>query len=258
MKTKTLVIATLLLAVILAPLAIAEEPAPRGPRGGQGGPGARPGRGGFGGQPNRAMMPSRGMGEGNLTRLLLGRMGERLNLTDEQKEQIETITEENKKKAEKARSAVRKAMKALFEATEEGGEAEIIAAGKAVGDAYTEQALQRSKVAKKIKDILNEEQLTQFEEMKAQMKERMQQRGQGEQRRSRPQDGRGAGQGQGGQRQRGQGRDEGQGKPGISKDFYNKVSSRLRRKNAFGGVFFNVVNRLFQRPAVFYPTHHKA
>lgn len=207
MKTKTLVIATLLLAVILAPLAIAEaeEAAPRGPRNGQ----ARPGRGGFGGQPNRAMMPSRGMGEGNLTRLLLGRMGERLNLTDEQKEQIKTITEENKKKAEKARSVVRKAMRALFEATEEGGEAEIIAAGKAVGDAYTEQALQRSKIAKQIKGELTEEQLTQLEEMKAQMKERMQQRGQGEQRRPRPQDGRGAGQGQGGQRQRG----EGQGKP---------------------------------------------
>ena len=35
MKTRTLTLSILLLAVILAPLAMAEKPAPRGPHGGQ-------------------------------------------------------------------------------------------------------------------------------------------------------------------------------------------------------------------------------
>jgi Spy/CpxP family protein refolding chaperone len=108
--------------------------------------------------------------------MLTGRLGERLNLTDEQKQQIKAILEANEENIDVSRNAVREAMMALNEAAEGGVEAEIIAAGKAVGDAFTEQALQRANIAKQVKAVLTEEQLAQLDEIKAQMKERMQQR----------------------------------------------------------------------------------
>ena len=51
MNTRTLTLSILLLAVVLAPLAMAEEPAPRGPRGGQGRGNFQGRPGGFGGHP---------------------------------------------------------------------------------------------------------------------------------------------------------------------------------------------------------------
>ena len=164
MKTKTLAISILLLAVVLAPLAMAEEPAQRGPRGGQGGRSNFQRRsGGFGGHP--------GMGG-----FLLGRMGDKLELTEEQRTEIKGILEDCKEDQETTRTAVREAMKALHEAAADGTKAEIIAAGKTVGDAFTEQALLRAATMKQVKELLTDEQLTQFEELKAQMKERFQQR----------------------------------------------------------------------------------
>ena len=89
MKTRTLTISILLLAVVLAPLAMAaEEPARRGGRGGQGGPGGP--RGEFRGAPGRAGMGMYG-GQGDIGRMLLGRAAERLELTQEQKDQIKEI-----------------------------------------------------------------------------------------------------------------------------------------------------------------------
>ncbi len=162
MKTRTLTISILLLAIVLAPLAMAERNQ-RGPHSGRecGDFHKRPG--GFSGHP--------GMGG-----FLLGRMADKLELTDEQRADIKAITEEAKPEAEEVRQAVREAMKALHEATADGTKAEIIAAGKAVGDTMTEQALLRAATMKQIKEILTDEQLTQFEELKAEMKERMQQR----------------------------------------------------------------------------------
>ncbi|MHC4783995.1 MAG: hypothetical protein ACYTE0_13250, partial [Planctomycetota bacterium] len=76
-------------------------------------------------------------------------------------------------------------------ATEDGTEAEIIAAGKELGDALTNQALQKSATMKAVKAVLTEEQVAQLVEIKAEMKERMQQR------REKGQDGpRGKGRGQ--------------------------------------------------------------
>ena len=106
--------------------------------------------------------------------MLLGRMGERLNLTDEQKDQIKAIVDANKENFQAAHEAVRKATKGLNEAAQGGVEAEIIAAGKAVGDAFTEQALQRANITKQVKAVLTEEQQTQLDEMRTQIKERMQ------------------------------------------------------------------------------------
>ena len=174
MKAKTLTIALILTAVLLAPLAWAEpEDGPRGDRDGwrRQGQGSRGGR--DQGHPGMRQGPG---GGGNFAQMLLGRMGEKLDLTDEQKKAIKTIAEEAKTDIQEGREAVREAMKALHEAAENGTEAEIIAAGKAAGDALTEQALNRAGVAKKIKAELTEEQIAQLKEMKAKMKERMQQR----------------------------------------------------------------------------------
>ena len=159
MRMKTLAISVLLLAVVLAPLAMAaEEPVRRGPRGDFHGR-----TGGFGGHP--------GMGG-----FLLGRMADRLELTEEQRAEIKAVTEGTRPEAEEARKAVGEAMKALHEATDGGTEAEIIAAGKAVGDTFTQQALLRATTTKQIKEVLTDEQLAKLEELKAEMRERMEQR----------------------------------------------------------------------------------
>jgi len=158
MKTKTLAISVLLLAVVLAPLALAEEPIRRGPR-------SEHGR--FGG---RSAM------NGDMAGLLLGRLADKLELTEKQRESIKAIREEARPEAEKSRQAVREVMKTLREATADGTKAEIIAAGKAVGDAFTEQALLRAATMKQVKTVLTDEQLAKLKELRAEMRERMQQR----------------------------------------------------------------------------------
>ena len=169
MKTRTLAISILLLAIVLTPLAMgAEDRAPRGPRGPQAGP--RQGRGGG--------MGGMGMfgGQGDITRMLMGRFGERLGLTEEQKTAIKEIADANKEKATEAGKAVREAIQGLNKAANEGETADIEAAGKAVGDAFTKQALQRAATTKAVKGVLTEEQQAKLEELKTEMKDRMQQR----------------------------------------------------------------------------------
>jgi Spy/CpxP family protein refolding chaperone len=167
MKTRTLIITLILTAVILVPLALA---VPKDcPRNDQGGPGQ-------GSRKEDRPRMGQGPGGGSLAQMLLGRMGQELNLTDEQKESIKKIAEETKTSIEEDREAVQKVMQTLREATENGTEAEIIAAGKAVGDTLTQKALNQAAVVKKVKALLTEEQLVKLEEMKAKMKERMQQR----------------------------------------------------------------------------------
>ncbi|MHC4258259.1 MAG: Spy/CpxP family protein refolding chaperone [Planctomycetota bacterium] len=68
---------------------------------------------------------------GGFAKLLLGRIGDKLELTEEQRESIKAIFEANKENAKQSRKAVHEAMQALHEAAAEGTEAEIIAAGKA-------------------------------------------------------------------------------------------------------------------------------
>lgn len=165
MKTKTLAISILLLAIVLTPLAMGAEdraPRPRGPRDGQG-PAAGP-RGEFRGGP--------GMGGD----LLLGRMSEQLNLTEEQKAQIQTIQEENRPQMQEARQALQKANQTLQEAIENGTDDQIVAAGKALGEAYGKQGVVRAQAARKVKAILTPEQVKKMEELRTQMRERMQQR----------------------------------------------------------------------------------
>jgi len=168
MKTKHLILIVLLAVLILAPLALAApENSSRGPRGGQDGSGQ--------GQGPMAMGPQNPGSGGNIAQMLLGRMGERLGLSNEQKKNIKAIAKKAKRKMKENREAIQKAMQAFQKATEDGTEAEIIAAGKVAGDALIEQALNRSAVAKKIKAELTEKQNAQLKEMKTKMKKRMQQ-----------------------------------------------------------------------------------
>ena len=190
MKMKTLTISMLLLAVILAPLAMA-EPGQRNPRGDGPRDFNRP----------RGLQGHPGMG-GDMGGFLLGRMAGKLELTDDQKADIKAITEGAKAGTEDARKAITDTMKALHEATTEGSEAEIIAAGKAVGDAFIQQALLRRGVWKRIKEVLTEEQTAQLKELKAQMKERMQQYRKGE---GKPRGERGEGDGRGQKHRQGRG-----------------------------------------------------
>lgn len=156
---KKVLITSVLVAAMLAPLAMAaEEGAPRGQRSSGGG------------------MMGYGMGDGNFAQMLLGRMGEELNLTEEQKASIQKIADESKSAVEANREAVRTAMQNLNEAADKGDEAAITAAGKAAGEAMTKQALQRAEVAKKVNAVLTPEQKAKLEQMKADMKTRMQER----------------------------------------------------------------------------------
>ena len=145
MKTRTLMVGLLLIALVAVPLAIAapEDDSPRGNQRGarEGGP--------------RGMM-----GQGDLAQMLLGRMGEELGLTEAQKEKIQSIVETNKEKTQQTRQAVREKMQALNDAADEGDTDKITAAGKAAGEALTQQALQRAAIAKEVKAVLTAEQLT--------------------------------------------------------------------------------------------------
>lgn len=174
MKAKTLVIGLILAAFVLAPLAMAaEEPPQRGPRGGQGqGPRGSQRQGPRGDQ-GQGLRGQRGFGRGFDP---LGRVLNQLDLTAEQQEKVDAIREENRDKTRQTRTAVREAMQTLNEATEKGTEAEIIAAGKTLGDAFTQQALHRAKTTKQIKAVLTEEQLKELDKLQTEMKERMQQR----------------------------------------------------------------------------------
>ncbi|MDH4202275.1 MAG: Spy/CpxP family protein refolding chaperone [Phycisphaerae bacterium] len=171
MKTRTLAISILLLAIVLTPLAMGAK---EGEKGGPRGPQASP-RQGRGGGPDMGGMGMFG-GQGDITRMLMGRFGERLGLTEEQKTAIKEIADANKEKAAEAGKAVREAIQGLNKAANEGEKADIEAAGKAVGDAFTKQALQRAATTKAVKGVLTEEQQAKLEELKTEMKDRMQQR----------------------------------------------------------------------------------
>jgi len=160
MKTKTLAISILLLAIVLTPLAMgAEDNAPRGPRGGsQGDPGVPRG------------MRS-GMGGDMQTRLM-----QQLDLTEEQQAKIKAIQEESRPQMQEARQALQKANQALQEAIEDGTDEQILAAAKAVGEATGKEGIVRAKTGRKVNAVLTPEQQAKFKQLRTQMRERMQQR----------------------------------------------------------------------------------
>lgn len=173
MKMKKLTISVLLFAAILAPLAVAADGdfEPRGPRGRQGNCDFQGRPGGFGGGPGKGFMGQGGMGQ-----FLLGRIGNKLDLTEEQRAEIKIIMAECKDDREATQDTVREAMKALHEAAETGEEEAVADAAKTLADAFAQKALMMAETKKDIQAVLTDEQTAQLEELKSEMKERMQQR----------------------------------------------------------------------------------
>ena len=170
MKTRKLTITLILAAIILAPLALAAaEENPRGSKKERGRPPRQK-------PTSRPAPPTRGSARGDLAQMLLGPMGQKLKLTDEQQKKIKAISEDSKTTILEGRKAVQKATLAWREAVEEGTEAKIIAAGKTVGDAFTQQGLKKAAVTRNIKAELTKEQLLKFKELQAKRKEQMQRR----------------------------------------------------------------------------------
>jgi len=162
MKTKAITIGIVLMAMVLVPLTLAaEDNAAPAPRGGQGGPG---------GEPREAM-------RGGMMGDMQGRMMmQQLDLTEEQQAKIKAIQEENRTQMQDARKAVQEANQALQEAIESGTDDQIMAAGKALGEAYGKEGVLRAQTQRKINAVLTPEQQAKMKELKTQMRDRMQQR----------------------------------------------------------------------------------
>ena len=150
----------------------------RGMRGGQGmrAQGTGFGRGMLGRRGMRAQGP--GFGRGTLgvhdRDTMLMRILHRLDLTDEQTEQIKAIHESNKDKGEAAKKEIAEATKALHEAVAEGAdEATIRAAGTKLGNAMSEGAVLKVTTVTSIEKVLTEGQLEKLKELQEKMKERI-------------------------------------------------------------------------------------
>ena len=96
-----------------------------------------------------------------------------IDLTDEQKDQIETILENNKDGTDAARAAVRDAKQALGAAIDSDDTAAIQAAAADLGTAIGNRAVQRVSVASAVKAVLTADQLAELEELKEKAKKWM-------------------------------------------------------------------------------------
>ena len=165
MKKRGFIVASLG-AVVLTGLALAasaqqpgDQPGPR-PRMHQcPGPG---GPGGFG--------PMFGPGPG-----LLGL--NRLDLSDQQKDQIRTIQQSHRDEMRQIGERTRDAQRALEEATESANEADIRAKSNALAAVIGDGAVLRSKVNAEIRNLLTPEQQEKLKQFRTEMQQRMQQRG---------------------------------------------------------------------------------
>ncbi|MHC4844402.1 MAG: Spy/CpxP family protein refolding chaperone, partial [Planctomycetota bacterium] len=96
----------------------------------------------------------------------------RLDLTEEQHEQVRTILEDNKENAQTVEKGVRDAQKALHDAViNEAGEEAIRNAAAEVGTAIGNQAVLRTQTAASVKGVLTEEQLQKLDTIKEKMQE---------------------------------------------------------------------------------------
>ncbi|NQV34471.1 MAG: Spy/CpxP family protein refolding chaperone [Phycisphaeraceae bacterium] len=106
-----------------------------------------------------------------------------IDLTNDQKEQIETILQSNKEGAEAAHEAIKAAKEALHTAVESEDETAIRSAAADLGHATGEQAVVHISIIKAVKSVLTEEQLTELADLKEKAKKWMKdgkfERGQG-------------------------------------------------------------------------------
>jgi Spy/CpxP family protein refolding chaperone len=167
---RNITVTVLVVTVIWSMIAIAgpgDSPTGRrhGPRYHSGGPGARQQQGRM--WRGAAAAPDRRPGTGQDTIFQL--IGRRLDLTDEQREQIRQIRQTHREQQQNARQAVADARKALQDAIATDAEpAEIRTAATALGTAIGEQAVVRANTLKAIKEILTDEQREELEKMKQQ------------------------------------------------------------------------------------------
>jgi len=133
-----------------------------------------PMRQGPGGQGMRPMPGGPGMGQGpGGADGVMGAIMQKLDLTEEQREKIETIRDDNHAKTSAARRAVEKARRALEEAiAANADEAALHKAATTLGNALGDEAVLKVKTIKEIKAVLTPEQLKKLDELKAEMKSR--------------------------------------------------------------------------------------
>jgi Spy/CpxP family protein refolding chaperone len=106
--------------------------------------------------------------------MMLGRILRRLDLTDEQNEQIKAIREANKEKMKAAQNTVAEATKALHETSfQDANEATIRAVAATLGSALGDRAVLRATTMASIKKVLTAEQREKLAESRTKMKERV-------------------------------------------------------------------------------------
>lgn len=117
---------------------------------------------GFGG---RAIGPDGPGPEGGLFREL---MAERLDLSDQQRDQIRGLLEAHRDEAEAVREALWSARQALHEAARGPAvdEAAILAAGALLGEKEAEAALHRARTMAEVRSLLTAEQQAELDEMR--------------------------------------------------------------------------------------------
>ncbi len=134
---------------------------------------AEPGRGRRGGHRRRGPEAGRMRMQDPGDRMF-GMMIRRLDLTEEQKEEVRDIRESYQDKIRDARQEVIKAMKELGEKVQdEAEESEIREIAAKVGVAMGDQAVIKVQQLKEIKSVLTEDQIEELEEMQDEFKERM-------------------------------------------------------------------------------------
>ena len=102
----------------------------------------------------------------------LGRVLRRLDLTEEQIEQVKPIMESARQGADASRETMNQARAALAEAvTKAANEATIRAAATDLGNAIADEAVKKSATMASVRGLLTEEQLTELDELLTERKE---------------------------------------------------------------------------------------
>jgi protein CpxP len=113
-----------------------------------------------------ADLPGDGAAQGGVHKVL-----RKLDLTDQQKQQIKDIVESHRQAMEQARQARAEALKAYGQAVAAGDESSIRSAATGVGKAMADAAVLRVQVMSEVKAVLTAEQIQKLESMKARAKQ---------------------------------------------------------------------------------------
>lgn len=104
-----------------------------------------------------------------------GRLAGMPQLTPEQRQEMRTRIQFRQRQARQEQQAVQDATRRLNKAAAAGSEQEIAEAGQALAEAITQQALGRAAGMQELADVLTDEQRAAVQEIKPQLRQRMQQ-----------------------------------------------------------------------------------